>query len=100
MSAIRIAHPGRPLQLIADRDPDAELPAEVRHTLELVRGNGRPRKPRSDDPRVERRRETYRRSKARRYERLRHKKGDCVRQRGAVCPLSLPRRQPGPRPAP
>lgn len=39
----------------------------------------RPRLPASPDPRIERRRETYRRSKLRTYERRRHARGVCKR---------------------
>jgi hypothetical protein len=61
---------------------------------------GRPRKPASPDPRVERRRETYRLSKARAYERSKHERGRCSRNEKGFCPLDVPTKRPGPKPKP
>jgi hypothetical protein len=50
---------------------------------------GRSRLPVAPDERTERRRDTYRRSKARRYERLRHRRGECIwTVAGVPCPLA------------
>ena len=47
---------------------------------------GRPRKDPGDDA-TERRRAQYRASKLRKYERARHDRGLCRRDRGELCPL-------------
>lgn len=39
MSALRIAHPGRPLRLIAEVDPDSRLTARQRQAVDLVRAH-------------------------------------------------------------
>lgn len=67
---------------------------------------GRPRKPKSDDPRIERRRETYRISKQRTYERTKHERGKCSTATLGYCPLQIePKtggrpRKPEPEPPP
>jgi hypothetical protein len=52
-----------------------------------MNGEGRPRLPASPDPKVEKRREQYRRSKRQQYERRRHREGKCNRDRGKPCPM-------------
>ena len=50
---------------------------------------GRPRLPIAEEDRLERRREQYRRAKTRRYERVRHARGQCSDTES--CPLTWSR---------
>jgi hypothetical protein len=57
---------------------------------------GRPRKPASDDPRIERRRQQYRLSQLRKHEKERHAEKRCRRELGRPCPLKDPIENPTP----
>lgn len=55
---------------------------------------GRPRLPADPDPKVNRRRAQYRRSKLRRNEQKRHDSGRCLRDDGRRCPIYEPEPEP------